>query len=400
MNIHAPSIGIPEQEMQARLERLSEHLSQVGATGCVLFDRDYILYYTGFSFIPTERPMAFLLSAEGESALFVPRLEVEHAKANARIDQVFHYVEYPDDPHPMTVLKKAYQEMGFGATIAADDDGYPWILGYQGPSLSETTAATVIPLRAFIEAQMMIKSPNELALIRESIRWANLAHTLLQRYTRVGESETEVSERASREANAAMLDAIGPMYRALSPFGEGASAGYRGQIGRNAAIPHAMAANITFQPGDVLVTGASAPVWGYVSELERTMILGEPSEEQGNFFAHMLALQDLAFNTMGPGITCSEVDQAVRAYYEDHDLKPYWKHHTGHAIGLRYHEGPFLDIGDHTELKPGMVMTVEPGLYIPKLGGFRHSDTVVITEDGVELLTYYPRDLQSLTLAL
>jgi len=130
------------------------------------------------------------------------------------------------------------------------------------------------------------------------------------------------------------------------------------------------------------------------------MILGEPSEEQGNFFAHMLALQDLAFNTMGPGITCSEVDQAVRAYYEDHDLKPYWKHHTGHAIGLRYHEGPFLDIGDHTELKPGMVMTVEPGLYIPKLGGFRHSDTVVITEDGVELLTYYPRDLQSLTLAL
>jgi len=196
MNIHAPSIAIPEQEMQARLERLSEHLSQVGATGCVLFDRDYILYYTGFSFIPTERPMAFLLSAEGESALFVPRLEVEHAKANARIDQVFHYVEYPDDPHPMTVLKKAYQEMGFGATIAADDDGYPWILGYQGPSLSETTAATVIPLRAFIEAQMMIKSPNELALIRESIRWANLAHTLLQRYTRVGESETEVSERA------------------------------------------------------------------------------------------------------------------------------------------------------------------------------------------------------------
>lgn len=400
MRMHEPSIAIPEQEMRARLAVLREHLSQLGATGCVLFDRDYILYYTGFSFIPTERPMAFLLSAEGKSALFVPRLEVEHAKANAHIDQVFHYIEYPDDPHPMSVLKKACQGMGFGAMIAADDDGYPWILGYQGPSLSETTAATVLPLRSFIEKQMMIKSSNELALIRESIRWANLAHTLLQRYTRVGESETEVSERASFEANAAMLDAIGPMYRALSPFGEGASAGYRGQIGRNAAIPHAMAANITFQPGDLLVTGASAPVWGYVSELERTMILGEPSEEQRDYFAHMLALQDLAFNAMGPGITCSEVDQAVRAYYEQHDLKPYWKHHTGHAIGLRYHEGPFLDIGDHTELKPGMVMTVEPGLYIPKLGGFRHSDTVVITEDGVELLTYYPRDLQSLTLPL
>lgn len=400
MNVQKPSIAIPEQEYQNRLAGLREHITELGATGCVLFDRDYILYYTGFSFIPTERPMAFLLHAEGETALFVPRLEVEHAKTNAHIDQVHHYVEYPDDPHPMTVLRKACQEMGYGSTIAVDDDGYPWIFGYQGPSISELTSAEVLHIRAFIEAQMMIKSPNELALIRESIRWANLAHTLLQRYTRAGESETEVSERASSEANAAMLDAIGPIYRSLNAFESSANAGYRGQIGRNAAIPHALAANLTFQPGDVLVTGASAPVWGYVSELERTMILGEPSEEQKTFFEHMLALQDLAFNTMGPGVMCSEVDKVVRAYYEKHDLLAYWKHHTGHAIGLRYHEGPFFDIGDHTVLQPGMVMTVEPGLYTPKLGGFRHSDTVAITEDGIELLTYYPRDLESLTLPL
>jgi Xaa-Pro aminopeptidase len=81
-------------------------------------------------------------------------------------------------------------------------------------------------------------------------------------------------------------------------------------------------------------------------------------------------------------------------------LKPYWKHHVGHAIGLRYHEGPFLDIGDRTELRPGMVFTIEPGLYAPELGGFRHSDTVVITVDGIEILTYYPRDLESLTIPL
>ena len=76
----------------------------------------------------------------------------------------------------------------------------------------------------------------------------------------------------------------------------------------------------------------------------------------------------------------------------------YWKHHSGDAIGLRYHEGPFLDLGDHTELRPGMVFTVEPGLYAPELGGFRHSDTVLITPDGIDLLTYYPRDLASLTI--
>ncbi len=74
----------------------------------------------------------------------------------------------------------------------------------------------------------------------------------------------------------------------------------------------------------------------------------------------------------------------------------YWRQHTGHGIGLRNHEAPFLDLGDRTPLEPGMVFTVEPGLYDPAVGGFRHSDTVVVTEDGVDVLTDYPIDLESL----
>jgi Xaa-Pro aminopeptidase len=81
---------------------------------------------------------------------------------------------------------------------------------------------------------------------------------------------------------------------------------------------------------------------------------------------------------------------------EENDLMQFWKHHSGHAIGLRYHEGPFLDVGDQTELKPGMVFTVESALYAAALGGLRHSDTVLITESGIEILTYYPRGLESL----
>jgi len=393
-------LQIQPSEYQTRINRLLEHLDRQRLAGMVLFDRDYILYYTGFAFIPTERPVAFVLNARGEKALFVPRLEAEHARSHAIIDRVDFYVEYPYTQHPMQLLKQALGEMGLSGNLAADEDGYPWLLGYRGPRLSELTGGVPQPIRAFIEDQMMIKSQAELALIRESIQWANLAHSLLQRYTRVGVTETEVSLKASTEATLAMLNAIGPIYRAQSAFSEGISVGYRGQIGRNAAIPHALANNITFQAGDLLVSGASAPVWGYNSEVERTMVLGSATPKQAEMFTHMQALQDLAIAALKPGIRCSEVDRQVRAYFENNHLMPYWKHHSGHAIGLRYHEGPFLDIGDDTFIQPGMVFTVEPGLYSPELGGFRHSDTVVVTEDGYEVMTYYPRDLASLRLPI
>ena len=394
------SIKITKEEYQQRAEKLLTAIHAEKLSGVVLFDNYYILYYTGFAFVPTERPMAFMMNARGEKCLFVPRLELEHAQANAHVDQVEYYTEYPCQPHPMEILAQLMTRLGFGGDYGADLDGYPWILGFRGPTLTDLTGRKPRRVTAYIEDQMSVKSPAEIALIKESVKWGHLAHVLLQRYTRVGMSESEVSLRASKEATLTMLDTIGPIYRAQSPFSSGAEANYRGQIGRNAAIPHALASNLTFQAGDVLVTGAGAPVWGYNSELERTMVVGPASDRQKRMFDHMVGLQDIAFGALIPGKTCADVDKAVRAYYETHDLMDYWKHHVGHAIGLRYHEGPFLDLGDTTEIKPGMVFTVEPGLYVPELGGFRHSDTVVITADGIEILTYYPRDLESLTIPL
>jgi Xaa-Pro dipeptidase len=392
----ATSIAITAHEHRARCDVLLEHAQTVGIAGVVLFDPYYVLYYTGFAYVPTERPIAFVLGAHGTRVLVVPRLEVEHAETRSTLDRVEHYLEYPGAPRAETALTKTLTELGLHGTIGADQDGYPWILGYRGPTLSELSGAKVVRVVEQIEAQMAIKSDAEVALIRESVRWSNLAHRLLQRYTHVGATETEVAHRASDEATYAMLDAIGEVYRAQSFVSSGAHAGYRGQIGRNSAIPHALAGNIVFQAGDVLVTGASTPVWGYLSELERTMVIGEPTPAQERMFGHMLALQDLALDSIRPGRLCSDVDKAVRVYFEEHNLWPHWRHHTGHAIGLRYHEGPFLDSGDDTEIRRGMVFTVEPGLYSPELGGFRHSDTVLVTEDGIEILTYYPRDLASL----
>lgn len=415
------SINITSSEFESRTSRLLDYVKAEKLDGVVLFDNFYILYYTGFAFIPTERPIAFIMNMRGEKAMFVPRLEVEHAKSETGFERVDYYVEYPNGPHPMQVFKSVLTDMHVRSRVGGDTDGYPWILGYRGPSVTELTRGKFIRVTGFIEDMMMIKSESEINLIRESVKWANLAHRLLQRYTKVGATETEVSMRASQEATLTMLETLGPLYRAQSLFSDGASAGYRGQIGRNAAIPHALANNITFQPGDVLVTGAGAAMWGYGSELERTMIVGTPSEKQRIMFEHMKRVQEVAFDELRPGVRCADVDRAVRKYYEFNDvqfagstlrgrtrtrsnlrsekkkgLMRFWKHHTGHAIGLRYHEGPFLDIGDETVIKPGMVFTVEPGLYSAEMGGFRHSDTVVVNEDGIEILTYYPRDLESL----
>jgi Xaa-Pro dipeptidase len=389
---------IGDAELAARRNALAAALQERGLAGAVLFDTQYVHYYTGFFFIATERPIAFALAADGRGGLLVPRLELEHAQANTAVSEVAHYDEYPGERHPMEALRELLDALGVRGALGADADGYPWVFGYRGPKISELSLGEWTHVADLVEDQMAIKSAAEIELLRESCKWANLAHTLLQRYTRPGVSETEVETRASKEANAAMLDAIGPLYRAQSPYYSGAFAGYRGQIGRNAAIPHAHGNNIVFQAGDVLVTGASAPVWGYHSELERTMVIGPPSDEQKRLFDHMHALQTLAVDTIRPGVACAEVDRVVRAYYDEHGLWENWRHHVGHAIGMRYHEGPFLDRGDPTEIRPGMVFTVEPGLYAPTVGGFRHSDTIAVTDDGVEWLTYYPRDLDSLIL--
>ena len=300
----------------------------------------------------------------------------------------------------MRILARVLAEMGIAGTIAADSDGYPGILGYQGPSLGEVTGATVVPLSPALERLMAIKSEDEIELVRESARWCAHAHELLQRYTRPGATEAQAGLRAGYEASLAMLDALGPTYDGGLSSADGASAGYRGQIGVRSAWAHAIAHNIEFKPGDVLVTETSAPVWGYNAELERAMIVGPPTDAMRRHFDHMRAAQQVAFDVLRPGVTCADVDRAVLAYFEEHGILDTWSQHTGHAIGLRNHEAPFLDVGDATPVEPGMVFTIEPGVYVAGLGGFRHSDTVVVRPDGVEILTDYPSDIESLSLPL
>jgi Xaa-Pro dipeptidase len=392
--------GIPAAEFEERRERLLDQVRQLDASGYVLFDDAYIQYFTGFWFLSNERPVVFAQSVGGDMAIFVPEFEVARTRAETGFDRIESYPEYPGVEHPMTILARVLADLGLAGTVAADQDGYPGILGYRGPALSEVTGASIRSIADAIERLMARKSANEIALIRESGRWCAHAHRLLQEYTRPGVTEAEASVRAGSEATLAMLEALGDSFGGQLGSNDGVKAGYRGQIGRRSAWAHAIAHNIEFEPGDMLVTETGAPVWGYNAELERAMVIGTPSDEQRRLFDHVVAAQQVAFAALRPGVTCADVEGAVMRYFEDNALLPYWRQHTGHAIGLRNHEAPFLDIGDHTPIETGMVFTIEPGLYDDELGGLRHSDTVVVVEDGIELLTSYPSDLESLTLAI
>lgn len=393
-----PLAGIPTSELQARRERLLQHLESRKLTGCVLFDEHYIRYFTSFGFLATERPVAVVANTSGDLAVFVPEFEVERVRAETTFERVESYPEYPGTEHPMRILGRVLADMGIKEVLGADHDGYPGILGYHGPALSEVRESEVVPLAPLIEGMMVRKSEAEVALIRESARWCEHAHRLLQDYTRPGVTEAQASLQAGHEATLAMLDTLGSSYGGQQASSDGAGAGYRGQIGRRSAWAHAVAHNIEFQEGDVLVTETSAPVWGYNAELERAMIIGAPTDEMRRLFDHTVAAQQVAFDALRPGVTCADVDHAVLGYLETKDLLPYWKQHVGHGIGLRNHEAPFLDVGDHTPIESGMVFTIEPGLYAGEVGGFRHSDTVVVTPDGIDILTSYPRDIESLTI--
>jgi Xaa-Pro aminopeptidase len=391
-----PRTGIPADELQARRERLLEHVASEQLSGYVLFGPAYINYFTGFSFLSNERPIVFAQSAAGETVIFVPEFEVERTRAETAFERIESYPEYPGREHPMRVLAVLLADIGLREKIAADEDGYPGILGYRGPALSDVTGAAVSPIGDLVESMMARKSENEIALIRESGRWCAYGHRLLQEYTRPGVTEAEASLRAAQEATLAMLESLGDTGQQGSA--DGVKAGYRGQIGLRSSWAHAIAHNIEFQAGQLLVSETGAPVWGYNAELERAMVIGPPTDEMRRLFDHVVAAQQVAFAALRSGVTCADVDGAVMRYFEENDLLRYWRQHTGHAIGLRNHEAPFLDVGDETRVEQGMVFTIEPGLYDPRIGGFRHSDTVAVTEDGVDILTDYPSDIESLTL--
>jgi Xaa-Pro aminopeptidase len=395
-------IAISEREHAERVEKVKKELMKRNLDALYLTSGTSFLYLTGYSYIQTERPAALIIPLEEEITFIGPHLEKDHIPLKTTlIKNIKNYPDYPGEKHPIEHFATFLRELGLERKKIGIDNlaGAAATWGYKGPSIGKKLPkAKFIETKDIVQNMRMIKSEEEIHLLKESAKWANLAHALLQEYTKPGLWDIDIALTASHKASMIMKKTLGPEYepcrRGLSP----GSAGFRGQIGPMSAIPHAISTRRTIREGDVVVTGAGADIGGYSSELERTMIIGKPTEKQRRYFEVMLKAQDAALEAFKPGAKCSDVDKASMRVIKKAGYEELIRHHTGHALGLEGHEPPWLDVGDNTLMQSGMVFSCEPGIYKSGYAGFRHSDTVVVTEDGAEVITYYPRDLDSLTI--
>jgi Xaa-Pro aminopeptidase len=384
---------LPDAALDDRLAAVRDRLAAADADAATWFGATAIEYLTGFHHIQTERPVVLAVTAD-RTEIVVPRLEVERVEPNPLIDAVHHYFDYPGG-EPIAVTVEMLNGLGVDA-VATDADGAPGVMGYEGPALSEFVG---VETQSWVDRMRWEKSSAEVDLIRESAKWANLGHRYLADFSEPGAHPATVSQRASMEASRAMLDTLGDTY-SVRVRGDGpVHAGYIS--GRETALPHGHTPNERLAEGDVLVTGATANVDGYRSELERTMFVGDYTDEQEHYFELMLEAQTLAIDALGPGVPVAAVDEVVWEYFEEQGVTDLVQHHVGHNIGLGAHEPPYIDRGwgerydgDDAEMAPGQVYTIEPGLYTDE-HGYRHSDTVAITESGIEMLTHFPRDIDS-----
>lgn len=236
------------------------------------------------------------------------------------------------------------------------------------------------PTVGMIEAERRTKDPGELDRLQAAAAIADAALAAVVADLHEGPTELELARRLER----AMLDG----------GADGLSFPTIVAAGPNSAKPHARPSERVISEGDMVVIDFGAAVDGYGSDMTRSFLIGETSDESRRIYDAVVEAQAAGVATVAGGVTEREVDQACRDRLADHGLAEAFVHGTGHGLGLEIHEKPFLSTRSTGILRTGYVVTVEPGVYLPEIGGIRIEDSVVVTDSGCEALTKSPKDPQ------
>ena len=347
----------------ARLEKLRSRMQAENLDAYVVMspaNRRYLSGFTGTN--------ATLLITMNEAYLLTDFRYVEQARLQA---PDFKIEKISAEPYPvMGELGTDLKRVGF-------EGDYVTVEGYA--KLVEAFAgAELMSLPNLPTHLRSVKDSGELARIREAVRIADGAFDHILRFLALGQAETDISlelEFAMRRAGAS-----GPAFDLI------VASGWR------SALPHGVASDKQIQPGEFLILDFGAVFQGYCSDLTRTVVLGEPTDRQREIYDLVLKANRLGIENVKPGRTGKEVDSIVRQFLDAAGYGECFGHGLGHSVGLAIHEGPNLNPREDRVLEPGMVVTVEPGVYVPGWGGVRIEDIVVVTEQGCEVLTQAPKE--------
>jgi Xaa-Pro dipeptidase len=332
-------------------------------------------YMTGGSFALMERPTMLLLRRQRRPVAIIPYLE-EEAWTALGLDAE-------------TILWK--DEEGFtGAFTEAAKHLDPRRIGVEGLVMrvverdalaAAFPSATLVDVQGPLAALRTVKDAGEVALLRQAIAWSEQALSRTLDAIRIGMTELEVKSMLTQHLFSLPIGGL-----SFEPIVLAAS---------NAARPHGHArADYRLATGDALLFDFGAACGFYGADISRTVFVGSVSEEHRTFYDTVLAANRLGREVAQPGVTAHDVDDAVRGLLERSPFGQFVVHKTGHGLGLDVHEAPQVMRGNHARLEAGNILTIEPGLYQPGALGVRIEDDLLITADGSESLSTFPRELR------
>jgi len=238
------------------------------------------------------------------------------------------------------------------------------------------------PTSGVLERMRMVKDGDEVVQLQAAVMLASGLFEVLLHGIKPGTSESHVA--AELEYVARRSGAQGMSFETIVAAGE------------RSAMPHGVASENPIPANGFVVLDYGVILAGYCSDMTRTVFVGSPGQKQKTLYQAVLDAQLAAISAVHPGQEAGKVDQAARKVLKKAGFAPYFTHSTGHGVGLEIHEPPRLGKGQTELLKPGMVITIEPGAYVPGLGGVRIEDMVLVTESGCQVLTPTPKELLTL----
>jgi Xaa-Pro aminopeptidase len=360
---------------QQRRTRLQSALTEAGLAMCAVAPTDNIRWLLGFSPHPDER-LCLLLVTPDRVLMVAPALNAEDIAARA---PELELVRWADADGPADALAQALETAGVSGTVrvAADPEMRADHLLALQSALPQATAVDGGP--ALFGPLRVTKDAAEIEAMRRSATLADAAIRAAWAACAPGVSERTVAE------------AIDEAFRAGGAEPEFAIVGG----GEHSAYPHHETGARALTQGDAVVIDLGARLGGYYSDITRMAFVGQPGERYREVHAVVEAAVQAAMAAARPGATCGAVDAAARGVIEDAGYGEYFVHRTGHGLGLSVHEQPWIAAGSEVEMLPGMVHSIEPGIYMPGQFGIRLEDIVVITDDGCERLSTLPREVHA-----